>query len=130
MPVRLFIDREHRAVVALVAVIVSFVVVIVGWTWWNRPQVIEPAVAVAAGTPLLAQEAVPASCTSGSAQALNLNSATQAELEELPGVGPVMAARIVTWRTQHGRFSAVGELREIEGIGEKLFRKLSALVTV
>lgn len=127
---RHFIDRQHRAVVVLVAVVTAFAIAVIGWTWWNRPQVIEPAIALSSGSPLVTQEAVPPSCTSASSQALNLNTATQAELEELPGVGPVMAARIVTWRNVHGRFSVVGELREIEGIGEKLFGKLSALVTV
>lgn len=127
---RYFIDREHRAVIALVVVVIAFALAVLGWTWWNRPQVIESAVAVTAGTQLQVQEAVPPSCTSHGSQTLNLNSATQAEFEELPGVGPVMAARIVTWRERHGRFTSVGELREIEGIGEKLFRKLSVLVTV
>ena len=96
---------------------------------WNRPQVIEPAVAVALGSVLPTQDAVPAACVSEKEQALDLNTATQAELEELPGVGPVMAQRIVQWRERNGRFSDVRELREIEGIGEKVFAKISALVT-
>ena len=61
---------------------------------------------------------------------LNLNSATAAELEALPGVGPVIAQAIVTWREEHGRFNAVEELQEISGIGPKTFQKLSPMVRV
>lgn len=61
---------------------------------------------------------------------INLNSATAAELDALPGVGPVTAARILEWRTSHGRFARVDQLREIEGIGERRFGQLRELVTV
>ena len=64
----------------------------------------------------------------GSGQKLSLNSATQAELETLPGVGPVTAARIVAWREQHGRFSRIEELQEIDGIGSKTYAQLADLV--
>nr|WP_238345228.1 ComEA family DNA-binding protein [Actinopolymorpha cephalotaxi] len=55
---------------------------------------------------------------------LDLNSATSAELEELPGVGPVLAQRIVDFRTEHGRFADVEDLREVTGIGERTFAEL------
>src|SRR5690625_1538837 len=61
---------------------------------------------------------------------LNLNSASQSELETLPGVGPVMAGRIVDWREQHDGFRSVDELREASGIGPKIFAQLEPLVTV
>ena len=47
-----------------------------------------------------------------------------------PGVGPVLAQRIVDWRTQHGRFTSVEELGEVSGIGEKLLARLRPLVTL
>ena len=47
-----------------------------------------------------------------------------------PGVGPVLAQRIVDWRTAHGRFTSVDELGEVSGIGEKLLAQLSPLVTL
>ena len=65
---------------------------------------------------------------SGGGQKLSLNSATQAEFETLPGVGPVTAARIVAWREQHGRFSRIEELQEIDGIGPKTYAQLAGLV--
>jgi len=61
---------------------------------------------------------------------LDLNLASAADLEELPGIGPVLAARIVAWRDEHGGFKDVGELREVSGIGEKTFQNLSGLVVV
>lgn len=61
---------------------------------------------------------------------VDLNSATSAQLEDLPGVGPVLAQRIVDWRTEHGRFTTVDELNEVSGIGEKIFAQLKPKVTV
>lgn len=61
---------------------------------------------------------------------LDLNAASAADLEELPGVGPVLAARIVAWRDAGGPFTEVGQLREISGIGEKTFQRLAPLVGV
>lgn len=61
---------------------------------------------------------------------LDLNHATQADLEELPGIGPVTAGRVLAWREEHGHFSAVEELMEVSGIGERTFAQLEPLVTV
>lgn len=61
---------------------------------------------------------------------VNLNTADQAALEELPGVGPVTAAAIVQWRTEHGRFTHPDELLEVSGIGEATLEKLRAHVTL
>jgi competence protein ComEA len=61
---------------------------------------------------------------------LDLNTATQAQLEELPGVGPVLAGRILAWRTENGRFSAVEELQEVAGIGDATYAELAPLVRV
>jgi competence protein ComEA len=61
---------------------------------------------------------------------VDLNSATAAQLETLPGVGPVLAQRIVDWRTEHGRFTSVDELQEVSGVGEKKFESLKPHVRV
>lgn len=75
--------------------------------------------------------AAPGSAAAGSGTApLDLNLATQAELEELPGVGPVTAGHILAWREQHGRFSSIDELMEVSGIGERTFAQLEPLVSV
>ena len=61
---------------------------------------------------------------------LNLNTASEAELESLPRVGPAMAARIVAWREKNGPFRSVDELLEVSGIGEKTLDGLRGSVTV
>ena len=61
---------------------------------------------------------------------VSLNSATVAELDALPGVGPVLAQRIIDWRTEHGRFASVDELGEVSGIGEKVVAQLKPKVTL
>ncbi|MEU4475411.1 helix-hairpin-helix domain-containing protein [Micromonospora sp. NPDC023888] len=71
--------------------------------------------------------------TGGAAPAagpLNLNTATLAQLDALPGVGPVLAQRILDHRDQHGGFKAVGDLRQVDGIGDARYEQLKDLVTV
>lgn len=60
----------------------------------------------------------------GSNPSVNLNSADVTALDSLPGVGPVLAQRILDWRTAHGRFSSVDELDEVSGIGDKLMAEI------
>jgi competence protein ComEA len=69
---------------------------------------------------------------SGSAAsgALDLNRASQTQLEELPGIGPVIAQAILTWREQHGRFTRVEELQEVDGIGPKTYAQIAPHVRV
>lgn len=61
---------------------------------------------------------------------VSLNAADVAALDGLPGVGPVLAQRILDWRTQHGRFTSIDELGEVSGIGDKLLGQLRPLVTL
>jgi competence protein ComEA len=61
---------------------------------------------------------------------VNLNTATVAELDALPGIGPVLAQRIVAYREQNGRFTAVEQLDDVPGIGPSIYDQLQALVTV
>ena len=61
---------------------------------------------------------------------VNLNTAGNAELEELPGVGPVTAQAIVDWRAANGGFRSVDQLLDVDGIGEKTLEDLAPLVTV
>lgn len=68
--------------------------------------------------------------TSGTQGRINLNQADQAALEELPGIGPVTAGAIISWREDNGAFTSVEELQEISGIGPKTFAKLKDLVQV
>jgi competence protein ComEA len=61
---------------------------------------------------------------------VSLNSATQAELEALPGIGPSLAGAIITERERRGGFRSVNELRDVRGIGEKRFADLKDKVTI
>ena len=61
---------------------------------------------------------------------VDLNTADASALDSLPGVGPVLAQRILDWRTQHGRFSSVDELGEVSGIGDKLLAQIGPKVRV
>ncbi|MEU9172788.1 ComEA family DNA-binding protein [Streptomyces sp. NPDC048420] len=70
----------------------------------------------------------PAGSVAGVAAPVSLNTATVDQLDTLPGVGPVLAQHIVDYRTQHGGFRSVGELREVNGIGDRRFADLRNLV--
>ena len=72
----------------------------------------------------------PASETAGRSGPIDLNAATLEQLDGLPGVGTVTAQRIVDWRTAHGRFTSVNQLREISGIGQARLNQLKKLVRV
>ena len=64
------------------------------------------------------------SAAAGGDGRLDLNAADAAALDGLPGIGPVLAQKIVDWRTEHGRFASVDQLREVGGIGESKFASL------
>ncbi|GJQ30719.1 MAG: hypothetical protein HBSAPP03_26030 [Phycisphaerae bacterium] len=61
---------------------------------------------------------------------INLNTATQAELELLPGIGEKSAQRIIAYRAAKGRFMSIADLDKVEGIGPKILARLAPLVTV
>ena len=61
---------------------------------------------------------------------ININTATQEELESLPSIGEVRAQAIITYREEHGGFRTIDELKEVSGIGEKIFADISPHITV
>ena len=67
---------------------------------------------------------------SGAGGKINLNTASAAELDALPKVGPVLAQRIVDWRNEHGAFTSVEELDAVDGVGPRMLEALLPLVTV
>lgn len=72
----------------------------------------------------------PAGAPGGAAGPVNLNTATLAELDTLPGVGPVLAQRILDAREAQGGFKSVSDLRKVDGIGDSRYEQLKDLVTV
>jgi comEA protein len=80
-----------------------------------------------------AQTGTGAAAATGAAsvvRTVNINTATAAELELLPGVGPAMAGRIIDYRQQHGAFTSVDQLDNVKGIGARTMEKLRPLVRV
>ncbi len=65
-----------------------------------------------------------------SSSLISLNQASTSQLEDLPGVGPALAGRIVDWRTANGGFKAKEDLLNVAGIGDKLFASFKDLVTL
>lgn len=74
--------------------------------------------------------AVAAPALGSAAAIVDLNTATVDVLDGLPGIGPVIAARIVAWRTTNGSFRSVDELGEVSGIGDAILGQLRPLVRV
>lgn len=82
---------------------------------------------IAAKTPPAAKPRQSAATQGG---LLDLNRAAAEDLESLPGIGAVLAQRVIAYRKSVGRFHAVEELRNVKGIGSKKFDRLKQLVTV
>ena len=61
---------------------------------------------------------------------MSLNQASSSQLEDLPGVGPALAGRIIDWREANGGFKAKEDLLNVAGIGDKLFASVKDLVTL
>lgn len=86
---------------------------------------------VLVGQPVVPGVAPRAAAGSPAAGALvNLNAAGLSELDTLPGVGPVTAQKILDWRTEHGTFTSVDELLEVDGIGDKTLADIAPHVTL
>src|SRR5205085_599218 len=107
--------------------------------WWvvradDRGTVVAPV--SSAERPLVSPTSATSAVTAPQAGAasttpmVNLNSATQAELEELPGVGPVTAQAILDYRSENGAFTAVDQLLDVSGIGDATLAKIAPYVTL
>jgi competence protein ComEA len=61
---------------------------------------------------------------------ININTASVEELDKLPGIGPSIAQAIIDYRTQHGPFQTIEQINDVKGIGDALFAKIKAQITV
>ena len=78
--------------------------------------------------PTLTSASSPSKSSAGTK--ININTATQAELEELSGVGPSLAGKILAYRLEHGKFTSIDELDQVSGIGSALLEKMRPEVTI
>jgi len=90
----------------------------------------DPAVASPGGPDAASAAGGPTGGEGSGVAPVDLNAATAADLDALPGIGPVLAQRIVDWRAQNGRFGSVEELLEVAGIGPSVLADLQGRVTV
>jgi comEA protein len=123
--------RSHkmtRSLLIKLAMLVATIAVVL-WIGWPVPEEaiqqaeLEQSIAVQAP----AAAPAPQAKTVGK---VNLNRASTDELRMLPGVGPVLAQRMVDWRKAHGRYRTVDDLQEVKGIGKKRMEQLRPLVMV
>lgn len=61
---------------------------------------------------------------------VNINTATQTELETLPGIGPSIASKIVSYRKENGKFKSIEEIKKVSGIGESKYTNIKELIKV
>ena len=72
----------------------------------------------------------PESSTKSITNKININKASQTELESLPGIGPTTALKIIDFRNENGKFASIEDLKEVAGIGESKYDKIKDLITV
>jgi competence protein ComEA len=96
----------------------------------NQAAVVSDGQQIAVGIPAAASAATTRAGSSAttSAERVDLNTATVSDLDGLPGVGPVLAQRIIDFREQRGRFTTVDQLNDVPGIGPSLYARLAPLV--
>jgi competence protein ComEA len=87
-------------------------------------------IVVGSPQPAVASGVVPSPSGSPVVGLVDLNTADETALESLPEVGPVTAQAILAWRTEHGGFTAVSQLLDVDGIGDATLAKLTPYVTI
>ncbi|WP_240796494.1 ComEA family DNA-binding protein [Streptomyces sp. RFCAC02] len=85
----------------------------------NRARVLTDGEHIVVGADRPGPQAAPAGAAQAGPAPVSLNTATADQLQTLPGIGPVLAGRILTWRQEHGAFTSVDQLGEVSGIGDR-----------
>lgn len=77
-----------------------------------------------------ATNSTPSSTSDTASKKVNINTATQEELDALPGIGPSIASKIIDYREQNGKFNSIEEIKEVSGIGEAKYEKIKDSITI
>ena len=93
-------------------------------------QTIEPVTATTEAVRTGRTKAAASGSTKAAGGMVNINTATAAALETLPGVGKATAEKIIAWRTEHGRFARAEDIMKVPSIGEKKFEKMKHRITI
>ena len=118
---------SHKILIALTCIFAAFILgLFLGRNYNRQPIQIQqlPAPTKAVAAP------VPSETAPTEPPIININTATVAQLQTLPGIGPIIAERIVAFRNENGAFETVGDLIGVEGIGEKKFQAIKEFITV
>ncbi|MCH3972171.1 MAG: helix-hairpin-helix domain-containing protein [Oscillospiraceae bacterium] len=110
-------DEEKVHIRILIGIAAVLLALCIGYTVLYEPPISDPAAVITtdvSSTPL-------SSAYNGK---IHLNTATEAQLESLKGVGSALAERILSYRKAHGSFHSVAELKNIKGVGNKLYAQL------
>lgn len=120
--------KENRPAAVVCALLIACLTFTMGYLLGSGSA--ETQVQVTVSEPVQIQQTVVAETPEAELTALDLNTASQLELETLPGIGPELAKRIIQYRQTVGGFISVEQLVDVEGIGEKRFSQLKLLVKV
>lgn len=96
----------------------------------NRAPVQVQALPVRSEMPAQTADTEPVPASTEASGPININTATAQQLQTLPGIGEVLAQRIIDYRETHGDFKSIGALTNVSGIGEKRLEALWDLVTI
>lgn len=123
--------ENGKQIRVLLAMAVVFCALIICYNLFFVQEPAETILVTDMGAATSALVSEPASANaSAAAEKININTATTAQLQALPRIGPTLSQRIVDYREEHGSFTAIEEIMNVSGIGEKTFAEIQNQIEV